>query len=32
MDIQKELEDLKNFDDIFVDSQRKVSAPTPYRG
>jgi hypothetical protein len=32
MDIQKELEELKNFDDIFQDSQRKISAPTPNRG
>eukprot|EP00347_Sterkiella_histriomuscorum_P010260 403376977 len=32
MDIQREIEDLKNFDDIFQDSQRKISAPTPYRG
>jgi hypothetical protein len=31
MDIQQELEDLKNFDEIFIDSQRKQSAPTPHR-
>ncbi|CDW91726.1 UNKNOWN [Stylonychia lemnae] len=32
MDIQKELEELKTFDEIFADSQRQVSAPTQYRG